>query len=178
MCIVPTTLEARDSGTPDADGQDQIVQDSVQAYADPAALDQGGYVSNVQRIQDLYEAFAQGDIPTVMGAMDPKIEWREAEGNPYAPDGKPWVGPDQILQELFIRLGTEWDAFTVHPKEFYDAGDTVIVEGRYTGTYKETGESADTQMCHIFKLRDGKVTSFQQYLDTAKMQSVMKRHQT
>jgi len=129
--------------------------------------------SNVQVIRALYDAFAKGDVPAVLGGMDPKIEWREAEGNPYSIEGEPWVGPDQILEQLFMKLGTEWDGFAVHPKEFYDAGDTVVVEGRYTGTYKETGKSADAQMCHVFKLRDGKVTSFQQFVDTAKMQSTM-----
>ena len=36
-------------------------------------------MSNVQMMRDLYEAFGRGDIPTVLGAMDPDIEWREAE---------------------------------------------------------------------------------------------------
>ena len=77
------------------------------------------------------------------------------------------------LEQLFMKLGTEWDGFTVHPKEFYDAGDTVIVEGRYTGTFKATGKSMDAVMCHILKLRDGKITSFQQFVDTAQWQAVM-----
>jgi hypothetical protein len=49
----------------------------------------------------------------------------------------------------------------------------VIVEGRYTGSYKATGKSADAQFCHVFKVKDGKVVSFQQFVDTAQMQGVM-----
>ena len=109
----------------------------------------------------------------MLAGFDPKIEWREAEGNPYQLEGEAWIGGDQILQELFMKLGVDWDGFTVQPREFYDAGDTVVVEGRYKGTFKGTGKSVDAQMCHVFKLRDGKVTSFQQYVDTAKFQSVM-----
>ena len=56
---------------------------------------------------------------------------------------------------------------------FYVIGDTVVVEGRYTGTFKATGKSLDAQMCHVFKIRDGKLTSFQQFVDTAQMQEVM-----
>jgi hypothetical protein len=37
------------------------------------------------------------------------------------------------MSNLFIRLATEWDGFTVHPGEFHDAGSVVVVEGRYTG---------------------------------------------
>jgi ketosteroid isomerase-like protein len=129
--------------------------------------------NNVKTIRGLYDAFATGDIPAVLGGMDPEIEWREAEGNPYAMDGEAWIGGDEILEKLFMRLGTEWDGFTVTQRTFHDAGDTVVVEGRYTGTYKETGKKIDAQVCHVFTLRDGKVTSFQQYVDTAQWQSVV-----
>ncbi len=130
-------------------------------------------MGNVTTVQGLYEAFAKGDVPTVLGGFDPKIEWREAEGNPYSIEGEPFIGGEQILEKLFMKLGTEWEGFTVHPREFHDAGDTVVVEGRYTGTFKATGKAMDAQMCHVFKLRDGKVTNFQQFVDTAQWQSVV-----
>jgi ketosteroid isomerase-like protein len=130
-------------------------------------------MSNVRLIQDLYAAFGRGDIASVLGAFDPKIEWREAEGNPYQPSGKPWIGPESVLENLFVRLGSDWDRFAVHPKSFHDAGDTVVVEGRYSGTYKKTGKPLDAQVCHVWKIKGGKLTSFQQYVDTAKLQHVM-----
>jgi ketosteroid isomerase-like protein len=129
-------------------------------------------VGNVQMMRDLYAALGRGDMPAVLGAMDPGIEWREAEGNPYEPGGKAWLGPDAVVQNLFMRLATEWDGFTVHAGEFHDAGDVVVVEGRYTGTYKQTGKKLDAQVCHVWKIRDGKVASFQQYVDTAQLQDV------
>jgi ketosteroid isomerase-like protein len=72
-----------------------------------------------------------------------------------------------------MKLGAEWDGFTVHPKSFHGARDSVIVEGRYNGTYKATGKSMDTQFCHVWDVIDGKVTRFQQYVDTAKLWDVM-----
>ena len=130
-------------------------------------------MDNVSLLKDLYGAFGRGDIPAVVGAMSPAIRWHQAESNPYMPSGEPWVGPDAVLKNLFMRLGGEWDGFTVHPKAFYGAGDTVIVEGRYTGAFKATGNSMDTQFCHIWDVRDAKVTRFQQYVDTAKLWTVM-----
>ena len=129
-------------------------------------------MSNVQLMRDLYDALGRGDMPTTLGAKEAGIEWREAEGNPYEPSGKAWQGPDAVLQNLFMRLATEWDGFTVHPGEFYDAGSVIVVEGRYTGTYRQTGKQLDAQVCHVWKIRDGKVTSFQQYVDTAQLQDV------
>ncbi len=130
-------------------------------------------MSHVNFVRSVYAAFGRGDVPTVLGAFDPKIEWREAEGNPYQPSGAPWIGPDAVLKNLFMRLGADWDGFTVHPKDFHDAGNTIVVEGRYTGKHKTTGKSLDTQICHIWKIRDGKLASFQQFANTAQLQDVM-----
>lgn len=130
-------------------------------------------MSNVEIVKALYEAFARGDVPSVLAAMDPKIEWYEAEGNPYMPGGKPWVGPDAILNNLFMRIATDWDRFAVHPAAYHDAGDIVVVEARYSGTYKATGKRLNPQVCHVWTVRHGKLAKFQQYVDTAHLQDVM-----
>ncbi len=51
-------------------------------------------------------------------------------------------------------------------EEVLDAGDTVVSRGRYDAAYKKTGAKINAQFVHIWKLRDGKVVSFQQYADT------------
>jgi uncharacterized protein len=131
-------------------------------------------MSNVQLVREAYDAFGRGDISTVLGLMDPGIEWSEAEGNPYQPSGEAWKGPDAIVENLFLKIAEDFDGtFVIQPKEFHDAGDTVVVEGRYVGTNKKTGKQLDAQVCHVFKIRDGKVTSFQQFVDTAHLQDVM-----
>ena len=130
-------------------------------------------MSGVKVISDAYEAFGRGDVPAVVGAMDPGIHWHEAEGNPYRPSGEAWVGPEAVVNSLFMKLAGEWDGFAVHPESFHDAGDVVVVELRYSGTYKATGKALDAQVCHVWTVKDGKITKFQQYVDTAKMQDVM-----
>jgi hypothetical protein len=130
-------------------------------------------MDNVKLVKNVYDAFGRGDVPSVLGALSPDIKWYEAESNPYMPSGKAWVGPDAVMSNLFMRLGTEWDGFRVHPKLFHGANGGVIVEGRYTGTYKPTGKSIDVQVCHIWDVKDGKLTKFQQYVDTAKLQEAM-----
>ncbi len=130
-------------------------------------------MSNIQLAKDIYAAFGRGDIPTVLAALHPEIEWREAEGHPYKPDGAAWVGPQAVLDELFMRLGSEWDGYTVTVGTLHDAGDHVVTEGRYTSVYKASGKSLDAQMCHVLRFRDGKLVSFQQYVDTGQLQKVM-----
>lgn len=130
-------------------------------------------MNNATFLKSLYDAFGRGDIPTVLGGMSPDIKWHEAEGNPYMLSGEAMVGPDAVLNQLFMKLGAEWDGFSVHPRSFHDAGGVVVVEGRYTGAYKTTGKRLDAQFCHVWQMKDGKVANFQQYTDTAQQQKVM-----
>ena len=130
-------------------------------------------MSNVQFAKDIYAAFGRGDIPTVLAKCHPEIKWREAEGNPYQPDGAAWVGPQAVLEKLFMRIGSEWDDFTVSVRALHDAGEHVVMEGRYTGTYKPSGKNVDAQVCHVLRFQDGKLLSFQQYVDTGQLQGAM-----
>jgi hypothetical protein len=120
---------------------------------------------NVAVVRSVYEAFAKGDVPAVLAAMDPKIEWNEAENFPYA-DRNPYVGPNAVLEGVFARIGGEWENFRVAPDELLDAGDSVVAQGRYLGVYKKTGGTISAQFVHVWRLRDGKLVKFQQYADT------------
>ena len=130
-------------------------------------------MSNVQIAKDIYAAFGRGDIPTVMAMFHPDIRWREAEGHPYQPDGVEWVGPQAILDKLFMRIGAEWEGFTINVGTIHDAGEHVVMEGRNTGVYEPSGKSLDAQVCHVLRFRDGKLLSFQQYVDTGQLQTVI-----
>jgi ketosteroid isomerase-like protein len=116
-------------------------------------------------IRALYDAFARGDIPAVLGALDADVEWREAEGFLYA-DQNPYMGPGAVLAGVFARLGGEWEEFQARPDNFLDAGEAVIAQGHYGGVYKATGRKVRAQFAHVWTLRGGKVTAFQQYTDT------------
>jgi uncharacterized protein len=120
---------------------------------------------NVDLIRAIYTAFAAGDIPGVLARMAPDMVWNEAENFPYA-DGNPYEGPDAILGGVFARLGGEWDGFAAVPEEVLDAGDAIVVLGRYRGICKATGRALDAQFAHVWRVRGGKAVRFQQYTDT------------
>ena len=61
-------------------------------------------MDNVRLLKNLYDAFGHGDIPTVLGSMSPDIRWHQAESNPYMPSGDAWVGPDAVLNNMFMKL--------------------------------------------------------------------------
>ena len=120
-------------------------------------------MSNLNAVQNLYEAFAKGDIPTVLGFLDASIAWTEAEGFPY---GGTYNGPNAVLEGVFMRIGTEWEGFAVVPDEFIDGGETIVALGKYSGKYNATGKSFLAHFAHVWKLKDGKAVKFVQYVDT------------
>lgn len=120
--------------------------------------------STLESVKAVYAAFAAGDIPTVLGTFAPDIHWTEAEGGPY---GGVSIGPDAVLQNVFMKLGGEWNGFAAVPHEFVANGDTVVALGEYSGAFKATGKSFKAPFAHVWKFQAGKAVSFQQYTDTA-----------
>lgn len=120
-------------------------------------------MSNVDSVKQVYQAFAENDIFKVLGFLSPEIDWTEAEGFPYAGT---YHGPKAVLEGVFMHLGAEWNGFAAVPDEFIDGGDTVVVLGKYSGTYKATGKSFQANFAHIWKMQDGKAIRFIQYVDT------------
>jgi uncharacterized protein len=121
--------------------------------------------SNLDLVRGVYEAFAAGNVAEVVGRMSPDMVWNEAENFPYA-DGNPYCGPDAIVAGVFARLASEWDGFAAVPEEFLDAGETILVLGRYRGTHLATQRAFDAQFAHVWRIEAGKAAAFQQYTDT------------
>ena len=127
-------------------------------------------MSDLNKIKSAYDAFAKGDVPSVLGILSADIEWTEAEGFPY---GGTYHGPKAVLEGVFMRLGTEWNGFAAVPHEFIDGGDTIVALGKYSGTYKRTNKSFQADFAHVWKLREGKAVRFVQYVDTLLVQRAL-----
>ena len=127
--------------------------------------------TNKEIVESAYASFATGDVPAVLGAMDPKIEWNEAEGFPIYSGTV--IGPDAVLQDVFMRLGEIGDDFSVIPTQLIADGDSVAVLGVYTWKHKTSGEPAEVKMVHVWTVADGKLAGFQQFVDTVKVRELI-----
>ena len=127
-------------------------------------------MSTLDSVKEVYEAFATGNIPAVLGFLSSDIEWTEAEGFPY---GGTYHGPRAVLEGVFMRLGTEWNGFAAVPDNFIDGGDTVVALGKYSGAYKQTGKYFEADFAHVWRVRDGKAVRFTQYTDTLLVQRAL-----
>jgi uncharacterized protein len=132
----------------------------------------GAAMSSVRLVQSAYAALANNDPSVLFGAMAPDVQWHEAEGNPLA-DRNPYVGAQAVGEGVFGRLMAAIDGFTVVPDRFIDGVDDVIVFGRYGGTMKHSGAKLDAPFCHVFRLLNDRIVSFQQYTDSAQWAQLM-----
>ena len=122
-------------------------------------------MATVDIVKRSYVAFARGDLDAVMADMHPEIEWHQAQGLPH---GGLYRGLDEVRTNIFDPLGQEWwEGFTADPDEFIDAGEQVVVVGRYRGVSKETRKQLDVPFVHIWSMSGDKAIRFRQYLDTA-----------
>ena len=119
-----------------------------------------------------YEDFARGDVPAVLAVLADDVRWSEAEGNPLW-QGSPAIGPQQVVEQVFMRIVQDYEGFTIHIDRIVGLGGTFVMEGRYTGSGRASGRPLDAQVAHVWDFEDGKVVRFQQYADTAQLQDVL-----
>lgn len=68
--------------------------------------------SNLDVVRGIYQAFSVGNIPGVLGALAPNVQWTEAAGGPY---GGLSIGPDAVLGNVFMKIGGSGTALPLFP---------------------------------------------------------------
>jgi ketosteroid isomerase-like protein len=115
-------------------------------------------------VRSVYENFARGNIPAVLGTLAPDIEWVESPQT-YLPHHGTHRGPAAVANNVFQMVVATFDEFAVVPERFHDAGDTVVVEGRAVGKTKQ-GALLDARACWVWTVHDGLATANHNYHDT------------
>lgn len=138
--------------------------------ASPPGPNGGNQPSNTEIVLALYQAFAVGDLDTILAIIHPDVVWIESEGIPY---GGTFIGRDAVFEGVFGKIAEEWDDFTATSEEVFEAdGDRVVVLGRDSGTFKATGKSMVAPAASIWTLNNqGQVVRFVQYIDTMAVNS-------
>src|SRR3954447_25072986 len=119
---------------------------------------------DVITMRSAYESFNRGDVPSVLEALDPQIEWNEPGGG-RAPQGT-FRGSESVAKDVFAPVPENFDEFRAEPDAFIDAGDHIVVTGRFRGRPKGGG-GLDIPFAHVWEMRNGKAARFQHYVDAA-----------
>jgi len=127
-------------------------------------------MNNVDLVAGVYAAFGRGDVPKVLGAMHPQIQWTETAGYKY---GGIFRGPQAVLENVFARIQVDFESFSVDVERQIDAGNVVVMQGHYVGKGKATGKSVRAAVAHILEISDGKIVRFDQYVDSATINPII-----
>ncbi|WP_419870607.1 nuclear transport factor 2 family protein [Chryseobacterium sp. CT-SW4] len=102
--------------------------------------------------------------------LAPDAQWTEAAGFPLAGT---FTGFEEIAKNVFYRLATEWIDYKFTPENYVADGDQVVAYGNYTGINKETNKPLNARVAHLWKLKDGKIISFEQFVDSKTVTDTM-----
>ena len=123
---------------------------------------------NTKVVQDAYAAFSRGDIQGVLDTLSEDINWKPVTGAasyvPMAGERRDKKG----VADFFKKVGENIKFSQFEPREFISQGDRVVTLGHYKGT-SPSGRTFDSDFVMVFKLRNGKVTHFQEFLDVAQL---------
>lgn len=125
----------------------------------------------VETVQQLYAAFARGDIPALLAGLHPDVDWRlnvdfAAPGAKRIPDFQPCRGHAGVAG-FFTAIGRDLEFHAFTPDAFFTGGDEVLVRVQMAITVRSTGRALNIESLHAFAFdADGRVTRFREYLDT------------
>lgn len=123
--------------------------------------------SNLELIRATYEGSSEDNGRNLLAALAPDASWTEAEGFPYAGT---YIGPEAIIAGVFERLGSEWIDYRADVDTYLADGDQVAAFGVYSGTYKATGKAMTATFAHLYSIKDGKIATMQQIVDSHMVQ--------
>jgi hypothetical protein len=127
--------------------------------------EQLGARTNVEAVQETYEAVGRGDIPALLDLLTNDVEWTF-----QGPSVIPFAGTRRRREgvaEFFSLVGENLEFERFEPREFVAQGETVVVLGFERSRIKPTGRTFEQEWAHVYKLRDGKVAEFLALEDTA-----------
>lgn len=121
-------------------------------------------MTNLEIVKSTYEGkTSEENGRNLAKHVSENIRWTEARGFPY---GGTYTGLESITRNVFTRLGSEWIDYKFTPEDYIAGDDKVVAYGTYTGTYKKTNKPFEARVAHLWKLKDGKIISFEQFVDS------------
>ncbi|MES2102421.1 MAG: nuclear transport factor 2 family protein [Pseudomonadota bacterium] len=116
-------------------------------------------------VQQAYAAFGRGDVPAILELVANDIDWEF-----IGPKSLPYAGPRHSRSEVgafFAAIPTADAISAFEPREFIEAGEHVTVLGWSQAKNVETGKEFSSQWAHVFTVKNGRVTRWRGFSDTA-----------
>ncbi len=117
---------------------------------------------NIQIVKDFFAAIDSGDEDPLLTLVAEDIEWIiPGEDWPLAGTYRGHAGLADLLETASKSIET-----STEPREFVAQGDRVLVVGFARGRIKATNKTFEDDWIFAITVRDGKLTSIREYIDT------------
>ena len=106
-------------------------------------------------VQSAYEAFGRGDIPTVLEAFAPDIQWHISGRSPMSGTYK---GHEEVVGFFGQLMERSGGTFNLEIQDFLASDKHVVVLCHESG--QRDGKRLDSDAAHIWHLEGGKAVEF------------------
>jgi len=116
-------------------------------------------------VQEIYAAFGRGDIPAILSLVTSDVDW-EFVGSPGLAYAGRRTGPAEVAA-FFAAVSSADRIHAFEPREFIEADSHVTVLGWERSTALDTNRDFETDWIHVFTLKEGKVSRWRGFFNTA-----------
>jgi len=130
-------------------------------------------MSNVESVQQGYEAFGRGDIQGALEHVAEDVRWEHhPTGNTAQDRDVPYMrsrNGREAAAGFFQDIDEDFEMHSFNPHSFLEGDGLVVAIIEYELTVKATGKRVHDEEIHLWEFGpDGKATAFRHFLDTEK----------
>ena len=129
--------------------------------------------ANIKTITQVYEAFGRGDVAAILEAITDDVDWAAEAASSAAP----WYGVRRgrdAVAAFFSDFGSTMEVEEFTPVSFAANDTDVLTVVRFRARSRSTGKTAEMDLHHYFKFRDGKIAYYRGTEDTAQTETVLR----
>lgn len=122
--------------------------------------------ANVEAARKMYKTLLAGDMEGAFSVMAGNIRWIYYGGRGTIPFSGEYVGHDGVAQ-FFDDYSSVAEPLGMELQSFYSSGETVFVTGIESSRVLATDKSYAAPWVHVLQFADGKIVSYEEYIDSA-----------
>jgi ketosteroid isomerase-like protein len=111
---------------------------------------------NIATVRAAYEAYVRGDLKTMLGFVDPDLEWTYLDPSLEDPEPQTCHGRDELETALKHQAG---QGLRSELEEVIGADDEVVVIIRTPGVDAHRARKADDRNFDVLTLRDARIVA-------------------
>jgi len=123
-------------------------------------------LDNLKVVRDVYLAYRDRNFDALRNCLAEDVKWFAIGPPDVIPTAGTRYGRDQV-EQYFVTLDDIEGIESFEPEEFILEGDKVVAMGDLERRVDSKGRVLQSPWVHVYTVRDGKITDFRSFYDTA-----------